>query len=68
MLQLIKKDLLVALKIKSIKTAIFTFIIVLVLLPAFSSMYPAILPIIITYIVVMNSFYYDSLNIVKTIY
>ena len=62
MFQLIKKDLLVALKIKSIKTAIFTFIIVLVLLPAFSSMYPAILPIIITYIVVMNSFYYDSLN------
>lgn len=62
MLQLIKKDLLVALKVKSIKTAIFTFIIVLVLLPVFSSMYPAILPIIITYIVVMNSFYYDSLN------
>ena len=62
MLQLIKKDLLVALKIKSIKTAIFTFIIVLVLLPEFSSVYPAILPIIITYIVVMNSFYYDSLN------
>ena len=51
-----------ALKIKSIKTAIVTFIIVLVLLPGFSSMYPAILPIMITYIVVMNSFYYDSLN------
>lgn len=62
MLQLIKKDLLVALKIKSIKTFIFTLVIVLVLLPTFSYMLPSMLPIIITYIIVMNSFYYDSLN------
>ncbi|MCF0148581.1 MAG: ABC-2 transporter permease [Clostridium sp.] len=62
MLQLIKKDLLVGLKVKSIRIFIFTFIVGLFLLNGFSFIFPTILPIIITYIVVMNSFYYDSLN------
>ncbi len=62
MLQLIKKDLLVALKVKSIKTVIFILIVALFLSNIFAIVLPTILPIIITYIVVMNSFYYDSLN------
>lgn len=62
MLQLIKKDLLVSLKVKSLKPVIFTFIVGLLLLSTFSYIFPIILPIIITYVVVMNSFYYDSLN------
>jgi len=62
MLQLIKKDLLVALKMKSIKNAIVTFIIALVLIPTFSNLSPTIIPLMITYILVMNSFYYDSIN------
>ncbi|MDY2631374.1 ABC-2 transporter permease [Clostridium sp.] len=62
MLQLIKKDLLVALKIKSIRTVIFTCIVGLFLFSTFSYIFPTILPIIITYMIVMNSFYYDSLN------
>lgn len=62
MLNLIKKDLLVSLKIKSLKTVILIFIVGLFLLNIFSFIFPTILPIIFTYIVVMNSFYYDSLN------
>lgn len=62
MLQLIKKDLLVSLKVKSLKPVIFTFLVGLLLLSTFSYIFPIILPIIITYVVVMNSFYYDSLN------
>lgn len=62
MLQLIKKDLLVSLKIKSLKAVILTFIVGLFFLSTFSYIFPTILPIIITYIVVMNSFYYDKLN------
>ncbi|MBE6054672.1 MAG: ABC-2 transporter permease [Clostridium sartagoforme] len=62
MIQLIKKDLLVSLKIKSIKQVIGTFILGLFLLSTLSYVFPTILPIFITYIVVMNSFYYDSLN------
>ena len=62
MLQLIKKDLLVALKIKSIKNAIFIFVIALILLQGMIYPLQVIFPIIITYIIVMNSFYYDSLN------
>ena len=62
MIQLIKKDLLVSLKIKSIKPVIGTFILGLFLLSTLSYVFPTILPIFITYIVVMNSFYYDSLN------
>jgi ABC-2 type transport system permease protein len=62
MLQLIKKDLLVSLKIKSLKAVILTSIVGLFLLSIFSYIFPTILPIIITYVVVMNSFYYDSLN------
>lgn len=62
MLQLIKKDLLVSLKIKSIKPVIGIFILGLFLLSTLSYIFPTILPIIITYMIVMNSFYYDSLN------
>ncbi|MDV4151943.1 ABC-2 transporter permease [Clostridium sp. AL.422] len=62
MLQLIKKDLLVALKIKSIKNAAFIFAIVLILLQGIIYPLQVILPIMITYIIVMNSFYYDNLN------
>lgn len=62
MFQLIKKDLLVALKIKSIKNVVFMLVIVLLLLSQILYPLQAILPIIITYIVVMNSFYYDSLS------
>ena len=62
MLELIKKDLLVSLKIKSIKAVIVTFIVGLFFLNRFSFIFPTILPIIFTYIVVVNSFYYDSLN------
>ena len=62
MLQLIKKDLLVSLKIKSLKSVILIFIVGLFLLSIFAYIFPTILPIIFTYIVVMNSFYYDSLN------
>lgn len=62
MLNLIKKDLLVSLKIKSLKSVILIFIVGLFLLSIFSYIFPTILPIIFTYIVVMNSFYYDSLN------
>lgn len=62
MLQLIKKDLLVSLKIKSLKNIIFTFAIGLVIMGTLSYVLPTIIPIIITYVVVMNSFYYDSLN------
>ncbi len=62
MLQLIKKDLLVALKIKSIKNTAFIFAIALILLQGMIYPLQAILPIMITYIIVMNSFYYDNLN------
>ena len=62
MLQLIKKDLLVSLKVKSLKTVILTFLVGLFLLSIFSYIFPTILPIIFTYMIVMNSFYYDSLN------
>ena len=62
MFGLIKKDLLVSLKVKSFKTIIFTFIVGLFLLTTFSYIFPTLLPIMITYIVVMNSFYYDNLN------
>ena len=62
MLNLIKKDLLVSLKIKSLKSVILIFIVGLFLLSIFAYIFPTILPIIFTYIVVMNSFYYDSLN------
>ncbi len=74
MFKLIKKDLIVGLKVKSLKAAIITFIIGLFLLTAFSYtlpillpissgyVFPSLLPIILTYIVIMNSFYYDSLN------
>lgn len=62
MLQLIKKDLLVSLKVKSLKTVILTFLVGLFLLSIFSFIFPTILPIIFTYMIVMNSFYYDSLN------
>lgn len=62
MFQLIKKDLLVSLKIRSLKAVIATFIVGLFLLSTFSYIFPTALPIIITYAVVMNSFYYDSLN------
>lgn len=62
MLQLIKKDLLVSLKVKSLKTVILTFIVGLFLLSIFSYIFPTILPIIFTYMIVMNSFYYDSIN------
>lgn len=62
MFNLIKKDLLVSFKIKSLKSTILIFIVGLFLLSIFSYIFPTILPIIFTYIVVMNSFYYDSLN------
>lgn len=62
MFKLIKKDLIVGLKVRSLKTAIITFIIGLFLLTAFSFIFPTILPIMITFIVVMNSFYYDTIN------
>ncbi|MBD7916277.1 ABC-2 transporter permease [Clostridium sp. Sa3CUN1] len=62
MLQLIKKDLLVSLKIRSLKAVILTCIVGLFLLSGLSYIFPTILPIIITYMVVMNTFYYDSLN------
>lgn len=62
MLQLIKKDLLVSLKVKSLKMVILIFIVGLFLLSIFSFIFPTILPIIFTYMMVMNSFYYDSLN------
>ena len=62
MLQLIKKDLLVSLKVKSLKIVILTFLVGLFLLSIFSFIFPTILPIIFTYMIVMNSFYYDSLN------
>ncbi|MFU7515451.1 ABC-2 transporter permease [Clostridium sp. HCS.1] len=62
MLQLIKKDLLVSLKVKSIKPVVLTFIVGLFLLNGFSFIFPTVLPIVITYMIVMNSFYYDSLN------
>lgn len=62
MLQLIKKDLLVSLKIRSLKAVILTCIVGLFLLSGLSFIFPTILPIIITYMVVMNTFYYDSLN------
>lgn len=62
MLQLIKKDLLVSLKIRSLKAIILTCIFGLFLLSGLSYIFPTILPIIITYMVIMNTFYYDSLN------
>lgn len=62
MFKLIKKDLIVGLKVRSLKTAIITFIIGLFLLTAFSFIFPTILPIMITFIVVMNSFHYDTIN------
>ena len=62
MIQLIKKDLLISLRIRSIKTVILTCIVGLFLLSGLSFIFPTILPIIITYMVVMNTFYYDSLN------
>ncbi|MDU5107121.1 ABC-2 transporter permease [Clostridium sp.] len=62
MLQLIKKDLLVSLKVKSIKAVVLTFIVGLFFLNGFSFIFPTVLPIVITYMIVMNSFYYDSLN------
>ena len=62
MLQLIKKDLLVSLKIRSLKAVILTCIVGLFLLSGLSYIFPTILPIIITYMVIMNTFYYDSLN------
>lgn len=62
MIQLIKKDLLVSLKIKGLKTIILTLIVGLFLLSVFSFIFPTILPIIFTYMIVMNSFYYDSIN------
>lgn len=74
MFKLIKKDLMVGLKIRSLKVAIITFIIGLFLLTAFSytlpillpislsHIFPSLLPVALTYIVIMNSFYYDSLN------
>ena len=62
MLQLIKKVLLVSLKVKSLKMVILIFIVGLFLLSIFSFIFPTILPIIFTYMMVMNSFYYDSLN------
>ncbi len=62
MLQLIKKDLLVSLKIRSLKAIILTCIVGLFLLSGLSYIFPTILPIIITYMVIMNTFYYDSLN------
>ncbi|EOR20059.1 ABC transporter multidrug-family permease, partial [Clostridium sartagoforme AAU1] len=62
MFKLIQKDLLVGLKIKSLKATIITFIFGLFLLTTFSYIFPTLLPMMITFIVVMNSFYYDSLN------
>lgn len=62
MLQLIKKDLLVSLKVKGLKTIILILIVGLFLLSIFSYIFPTILPIIFTYMIVMNSFYYDSIN------
>ncbi|GAA0083926.1 ABC-2 transporter permease [Clostridium sp. MB05] len=62
MFKLIKKDLIVGLKVRSLKSAIITFIIVLFLLTTFSYVFPTLLPIMFTFIVVMNSFYYDRLN------
>lgn len=62
MFKLIQKDLLVGLKIKSLKATIITFIFGLFLLTTFSYIFPTLLPMMSTFIVVMNSFYYDSLN------
>lgn len=62
MLQLIKKDLLVSLKVKGLKTIILILIVGLFLLSIFSYIFPTILPIIFTYMIIMNSFYYDSIN------
>lgn len=62
MFKLIQKDLLVGLKIKSLKATIITFIFGLFLLTTFSFVFPTLLPIMIPFIVVMNSFYYDSQN------
>lgn len=62
MLQLIKKDLLVSFKVKSLKMVILTFIVGLFLLSIFSYIFPTIIPIIFTYMIVMNSFHYDSIN------
>ena len=62
MLQLIKKDLLVSLKVKGLKTIILILIVGLFLLSIFYYIFPTILPIIFTYMIIMNSFYYDSIN------
>lgn len=62
MLKLIQKDLMVAFKAKSLKAVIFTFIIGLFLLSIFSFVFPTLLPMFFTFIIVMNSFYYDDLN------
>ncbi|WP_195262799.1 ABC-2 transporter permease [Clostridium sp. 1001275B_160808_H3] len=62
MFKLIQKDLLVGLKVRSLKAAIITIVLVWLLLGILSDYFPTYLPIAITYIVVMNSFYYDSLN------
>ncbi len=62
MFNLIKKDLIVGLKVRSLKAAILTFIVGLFFLTAFSYVFPTLLPIMFTFIVMMNSFYYDHLN------
>lgn len=62
MFKLIQKDLIVGLKVKSLKAAIITFIVGLFFLTTFSFVFPTLLPIMIPFIVVMNSFYYDSQN------
>ncbi|MDU3351676.1 MAG: ABC-2 transporter permease, partial [Clostridium sp.] len=62
MFNLIKKDLIVGLKVRSLKAAILTFIVGLFLLTAFSYVFPTLLPIMFTFIVMLNSFYYDYTN------
>lgn len=62
MFKLIQKDLRVGLKIRSLKSAIITVIVGLFFLSVFSYVFPTLLPIMFTFIVMMNSFYYDYIN------
>lgn len=66
MINLIKKDFITTLRVRTSKSILMIIAVVAMLsifiMPLFQYIAPVMLPLVISYIVVINSFYYDSIN------